>query len=532
MNTSNQKFEKTAIVVISIIFTIWGAAFIYKSSFIAVDGHRYFSLFDDAMVSMRYAWNLSHGLGLVWNPGETIQGYTNLLMTLVMSLATLAFDKSTAVLSIQILGIGFMLSIAYVTMKIADYIFQDNSHQRRAFLRTLTFFCVLSYYPLSYWSLMGMETGLLALLLLLSILLSFRYAQRGNFTNMLLVSVCLGLAYLTRPDSIIFALLIWVYIAWGIKLKSNQDQLYKLPVAIALFLLFVVGQLIFQYLYYGEMLPNTYTLKLTGMSLFGRIRNGTGFIIPFLIVTAPILILASIDLISGFQKRKLLMLSIVFSAIGYEVYVGGDPWLYWRIMAPSIPLAIILAINFVSTKVFALTSSQAFKLQFLPEALVIGLTLIGMISANNGFIRELLLLDKPYTTEYNAYYVSTAIVLNQVTTSDATVGVFWAGSIPYYTDRVAVDFLGKSDKYIANLPPDISGNVSWNGMRSVPGHNKYDLNYSIKTLEPTYVQRFWWGAQDLSQYAETKYVVAEYNGISFFLLKDSPAVLWSKVNIP
>src|SRR5688572_14864671 len=99
--------ERLVLILISIGFTLWGGAFIHKSSFITIDGHRSFSLFDDAMISMRYAWNFSHGNGLVWNPGEYVQGYTNLLMTMFMSLATLVFSKSVAVLSIQISGIVF-----------------------------------------------------------------------------------------------------------------------------------------------------------------------------------------------------------------------------------------------------------------------------------------------------------------------------------------------------------------------------------------------------------------------------------------
>jgi hypothetical protein len=85
----HHKLFNRIIVSISILFTLWGAFFIYRSSFISFDGQRYFSLFDDAMVSMRYGWNLSHGLGLVWNPGENIEGYTNLLMTWFMALATI-----------------------------------------------------------------------------------------------------------------------------------------------------------------------------------------------------------------------------------------------------------------------------------------------------------------------------------------------------------------------------------------------------------------------------------------------------------
>jgi hypothetical protein len=57
---------------ISACFVGWASLFIYRTSFIAFDGERYFCLFDDAMISMRYAWNFSHGFGLVWNPGEYV----------------------------------------------------------------------------------------------------------------------------------------------------------------------------------------------------------------------------------------------------------------------------------------------------------------------------------------------------------------------------------------------------------------------------------------------------------------------------
>jgi hypothetical protein len=545
MHVLNRKLEKTIITVISIGFLIWSVVFIYRSSFIAVDGKRYFCLFDDAMISMRYAWNFSHGLGLVWNPGEYIQGYTNLLMTLLMSLATLVFDKSTAALFIQISGAGFMLAIAFVIMKISDHIFQNEDSQRQSFFRVLSFFCALSYYPLAYWSLMGMETGLLTLLLLLGILSAFNYTKSKNISYLFLVSEFFGLAYLTRNDSVVFAILVWAYITWEAFTttpKAKLKDFRQLFLTIILYLMFVVGQLIFQYLYYGEMLPNTYTLKLTGMPLLARIINGVGFVKPFLTVSAFILVLSSMEVVFDFQMRKLLLISIVFSAIGYEVYVGGDPWNYWRIMSPSMPLLTVLFISTANAIVLAISSTQAFRVYFLrnpilpekyiPQILVVSLVLIGLLSANVRFLPEISLLRKPYTAEANQRNVNTAIVLSQLTTSDATVGVYWAGSIPYFTGRKSIDFLGKSDRYIAQLPPDVSGSVAWNGMNSVPGHNKYDLNYSIKTLEPTYVQGFRWGAQDLSQWAETKYIKVEYDGVSLFLLKDSPAVLWNKINVP
>jgi len=39
-------------------------------------------LLDDAFISFRYARNLVEGHGLVYNPGERVEGYTNLLWTL------------------------------------------------------------------------------------------------------------------------------------------------------------------------------------------------------------------------------------------------------------------------------------------------------------------------------------------------------------------------------------------------------------------------------------------------------------------
>src|SRR5215213_8933952 len=54
-----------------------------------IGGVRYWWLVDDAMISMRYARNLAEGSGLVWNVGERVEGYTNLLWTLFMSLVHL-----------------------------------------------------------------------------------------------------------------------------------------------------------------------------------------------------------------------------------------------------------------------------------------------------------------------------------------------------------------------------------------------------------------------------------------------------------
>ena len=152
-----------------------------------------------------------------------------------------------------------------------------------------------------------------------------------------------------------------------------------------------------------------------------------------------------------------------------------------------------------------------------------------IVSANYAFRWEISLRGRPFLVDGNERNVNVSLALLDLTTPDATVGVFWAGSIPYFTERVAHDCLGKSDKYIARLAPDTSGNVAWDGMTSVPGHNKYDLNYSLKKLRPTYVQYVKWGSHDLSEWASQAYVLVNYKGTEFLLLRGSKDVHWDKV---
>jgi hypothetical protein len=162
------------------------------------------------------------------------------------------------------------------------------------------------------------------------------------------------------------------------------------------------------------------------------------------------------------------------------------------------------------------------------DALIVLLVALGFVSINLRF-REDISLRTIYTVKSNQRNVNTALVLDLLTTTDATVGLFWAGSIPYFADRRAIDMLGKTDSHIAHLPPDLSGSVARYGMKSLPGHNKYDLNYSIIELQPTYVQYFSWGNQDLTKWAETTYINVRCAGVSVSLLKESRDVIWSKI---
>src|SRR5439155_1016352 len=53
---------------------------------------------DDAYITFRYASNLAHGLGPVWNAGERVEGYTNSLWMLLAAAVTLCGGKPEVVM--------------------------------------------------------------------------------------------------------------------------------------------------------------------------------------------------------------------------------------------------------------------------------------------------------------------------------------------------------------------------------------------------------------------------------------------------
>ncbi|MBV9455228.1 MAG: glycosyltransferase family 39 protein [Rubrobacter sp.] len=529
------------IVGIGACFIAWASLFIYHSSFVGIDGWRYFCLFDDAMISMRYAWNFSHGLGLVWNPGEYVEGYTNFLITLLMALATLLFDKVDAVLAIQILGIIFMLANAYLIMSIAEHLISRQKRYHQLF-RVLAFLCALSYYPLLYWSLMGMETGLLVVLLSLSILSALRYARDRRPAQGVLLSVSLGLAFLTRPDTVVLAIPIFVYAFYPTRKSERGPSLSFLLKVLGLYVVFIAGQELFRWGYYGEWLPNTYALKVSGIPLLARIWNGANFIWPFLKEIYVLLIVVGAGVVFAFRRDKLFLAGLFVVLVGYQVWAGGDPSIYWRLLSPAVPIMLVLGVYEILMVLQYVSETARIRRYFLrnpalPRVHVLGvlacLLVLGMLwSVNSRFLPEMAMLSKFNAVRTNEERVNVALVVEQLTTPDATVGVFDAGAIPYYSGRPSIDFLGKMDRRIAWLPPDLSGATSNplnEEMIYTPGHNRYNLEYSIKELKPTYARSFTWGGQNVVDWAKSEYVTVVYKGVRVNFLKGSEDVRWDSI---
>lgn len=520
-------FEKNFTLLIAALYIAWAIFFVFNTSFVAIDGKRYYSLFDDAMISMRYAWNFSHGNGLVWNSGEYVEGYSNFLMTLVMSLFTSLLDKRTAVLGVQLLGVFTVLGVAIVAKSLFNRIRENN------FLSKGVFVLVLSYYPLSYWSLMGMETGLLSILLLLAVFQSVCWLHTKNESQLFFSFIFFGLAFLTRNDALIYSAITLVYyIILSVYIKDFSSVKSILLSGLILGF-FVVSQTVFRWLYYGDILPNTYYLKVDQVPFLIRINDGLVYSWNFIKSNNLLLILALFGSLFRSNSKKIYFLILILFAVAYQIYVGGDAWGRWRFMIPVIPLTMILSTLFVKDVIdFILEKSQKSFTKNIKEPVFLIFFAIICYLTTFPYLNEIRLKVQLSDVIYNQNNINKSVALNAILMPQATIGVFWAGSIPYYTDRYAIDFLGKSDLYIARTYPLLPSEFVWLQKITIPGHNKYDLNYSIKELQPVYIQRYHWIGQNLRRYTVENYVRFEYvdkNGVTTLILKkDSPYVYWDR----
>jgi len=512
-------------------YVVWSSVFIYVTSYVAIDGNRYFNLFDDAMISMRYAWNFSHGNGLVWNKGEYIEGITNLLQTLHMAFWTGILDKSTAALMVQIIGIVIMLTIAYLTMRITTIIFERESLEHKDFYSVLAYAICLTYYPLSYWTLYGMETGLLGLLMIASIFLVFRDVHKDvKITK--LIPFLLGLAFITRPDAVIPSAVI-LLLKWYFDYREkDKTVLIKSALFDIVIVLGMVGLTsAFRVVYYGSVVPNTYALKAVGMPFDVKISNGLIFIRRFL---TQIFIPTSLIVIYLFSKKRLyllLLLMFVMSTVAYQIWVGGDAWPYWRMMAPTMPIFLILcllSLDYIIKRIrpiFRLSDTNPMVHYYA----ILTVIVIFMVGFNFSFLTQIVFYNYPFDVDHSWSRINTAIALNDIADPDATIAVTAAGTLPYYVEFRTLDILGKSDKYIASLLPDLTGEPGWMGMSSVPGHNKYDLEYTIIELQPAYTSGLKWGSNDVTSQA-SNYGVFRYKEDTLLILNtESPYIDWSKV---
>lgn len=439
---------------------IWSVAL----AFLLMYSNRHF-YHDDSYITLRYVNNYLAGLGIVWNPGEYVQGYTNFLHLMLISLlGSIGIDL---VWASRIIGLAALIALAFVVFQFKKiFNFSD-------IMSFLPLILVITSSPMLIWSIAGLEGTLFSFLVATGHLLFLlamdapRNAHRFFTTS----GIVFGLGYLTRPDGALFIAVSFSLLIW-MQITDDKKKLSNLILFAAGVFVIVAPYSIWQFFYYGDIVPNTFYAK-TGVPLKVCIKSGFRYFLKYAMHPPFLPFITLFSIIRALLKRhwncKLAYLSLsVSSYIMFLVLAGGDHMPSFRLVLPIIPLmSIILAASLFQTRNTRFTAS-VFMVSII---LTTGLQILDPES-------------NPRKLDPAA--IVGAIVGKYIETawpSGSLVALNTAGSTPYFAEKhLFIDMLGLNDRIIAQRKIDIL-ELEW---QLIPGHLKGDGNY-VLSRKPDYV---------------------------------------------
>ena len=215
-------------------------------------------LCDDAFISFRYVRNLLAGHGLVFNPGEYVEGYSNFLWVLELAAVWGALGVPPEQAAPWLSAACTAATVAALLWWVARL----PHLQHRGMTAWMALGLLCSSATFAVWtSGGGLETRQFTLFIVLAVvcLSLYRDSRRG----LLAASLSLAAAALTRPEGPLLAALCFGWFAvqrMADTGRRNPDWRRLLYLA-APFVVLVGAHFLWRYAYYGEWLPNTYYAK-------------------------------------------------------------------------------------------------------------------------------------------------------------------------------------------------------------------------------------------------------------------------------
>ncbi len=415
---------------------------------------------DDAYITLRYARNFIAGSGIVWNPGEYVQGYTNFLHLILISFIS-KFDVNL-VLASRIVGMTALVSLCGVLLLIRSDC--DRS------LYYLPLILVMTSTPFLVWSIGGLEGTLFSLLVTSGCLLFIMDLGLGiSHWRYALSGICFGLSFLTRPDGIVFIAVSFIWLLLQRNTKKRDIIAFTITIAIIL-----LPYIVWQIWYYGDIVPNTFYAKAGAFS-YPRLLSGVRYIVNYAICPPflPLFFFASFIYLLVTRKWDLKIAYLTLSILAYTifiVFVGGDHMQAFRFLLPLIPLMsimITMTLSFFTLQRGRLTINSI----TIATLLLVGFQLV------NGKLNP--------RREDSASFIGTIVgkYIAKAWPNGSVVALNTAGSTPYYAGQHCyIDMLGLNDSHIAKRRID-KIELYW---QRIPGHLKGDGNYVLSRC-PDYI---------------------------------------------
>ena len=410
-----------------------------------------FHVEDDAMISMRYARNLVNGAGLVYNPGERVEGYTDFLWVVVMAVAHLIAPAG--------LTSGLILLVNAAMGGAAVVLVQGMLRRANVAGAIVLLACLALAVDanLVMWESSGLEAVAMALCVTACAWALLGGGDAGRDRSVVFL-VSLAAIPLVRGDGALLAAMLG-----GVFLVTHANKLRAL-VSLAVAAVPTVAHLGFRLAYYGHPFPNTYYLKM--IDRHDRLMVGLGgygfrFVGGYLVLVP---LLAYVVASKRIQGRARLLAGVVFAQVAYSIYVGGDTFWYLRFVMPVIPLAYMLG---------ALGLDRLLAGAEPTGAAIVAGTVITMLPFQcfEGRLGEVI-----PTHDFLRDVLATAHTLEANLPPGASVSVYSAGTVPYFAPDIRfIDVLGKTEEHIGHQPTYVS---------HIIGHNKFDFAWIYGVRKP------------------------------------------------
>jgi len=383
---------------------------------------------DDTYIYLVYVKNLFGGNGLTFN-GDHVQGFTSVLWTVIL----IVFG----VLPIELPVLANVLSGASGLLALVATYLLGRRLGLGAWVAVIPPALLAVTGDFAFYMSNGLETIFFTAMTMFSLLFLFTNDPGKTLSSIRLPLVLVATMF-ARPEGGLVAL---VVVATLFLRSRQRPALIRAIVSMAIL---VVPVLVFQAIYYGDILPNTYYAK-TGAGL-ANLGQGVRYLLNFMdgkLITLVALTYLLIYRYSSLGRRTLPISILMILSFGYVTAQGGDNMVGARALIPMMPL-IYLYVVVGLTRVpkhyalFVLIAIAAFQLWKYNQGHAHGSSWDVPIHRQARNWRE---IHQPR--------LKVAEYLRENTDPGAVVALNAAGIIPFYCERPIIDMLGLNNRYIA-----------------------------------------------------------------------------------
>lgn len=428
--------ERTALTLVAVLVFVLHCTWWWSSAI------------DDAYITFRYANNFASGRGMAFNAGENLEGITNLGWALLMA----PFAGGDMLLAAKVIGVG----CGVVTVVLLASWCASEGLGLWAGAAALATFVLVPWAP--SLAMQGMETPAAMMLVTLGWTMYRREKERGGVAS----SVGMALAPWIRPDAALVPILVGFFHL--LRPTFSRRVLRGVGIVVVSGACLVALKLH----WYGEIVPNTYFVKVTWPPERGILYLGYWLRYPSPVLSAAVLggcALAMRDLIRRDARALPGLLFVVWLAA--VVAQDGDFMINYRLLVPAWPAAAAAVGVLAETALsripsFAIAAVGAVAIAPAARVLTIDRltapTFVGM-TLKSSWLPDL----EAGRTSRIAFPIAWIVVNGgRDAVSFTDVGLFG-----YLFDGPVIDPLGLNDRVIAGREP---GTNPWTYLKSRLGY--------------------------------------------------------------